>query len=382
MRIGLVLTNDWELFGNGSGDYFEVQHRPLEALLKTVADHGAKLTVMAEVGQQWAHQSIADRHPWAAEIVSAWEEALIRAVRAGNDVQMHFHPQWLGAISSNGEWKLDHARVYTSRLKDGELQSIFARGRSYLNGLLKPADPDYECLAFRAGGYLIEPARRVLQALENNGFAADTSVTKGLVDEGYDFRGAHSNCLPWSPDYDDVRRPRSETNVRAILEFPVYSGQLGGFPRFRRLFQLKKTGATEVETEWFRASARRFSRLYPSRKRAHGVLQRAAALRPLRAIKLTRDVLSPTAATQLDYDVLPATVFGDLIEQAFSELAVREGEAIVPAIAVGHVKSMHDTSQISRTLDHVNSRFRGRMVHWTLREAIDYWKPRTVPSPS
>jgi len=52
MKLALILTNDWELFGDGSGDYFEIQHKPLEELLDTVEDHGAKLTVMAEVGQQ------------------------------------------------------------------------------------------------------------------------------------------------------------------------------------------------------------------------------------------------------------------------------------------------------------------------------------------
>jgi len=76
MKLGLIISNDWELFGDGSGDYFEVQHRPLEALLQTVEDHGAKLTVMAEVAQQWAHQRISPHAPWAREVVEAWESIL------------------------------------------------------------------------------------------------------------------------------------------------------------------------------------------------------------------------------------------------------------------------------------------------------------------
>jgi hypothetical protein len=44
MRLGLVLTNDWELYGDGSGDYFEVQERPLRSLLRAAEDYGAKIT--------------------------------------------------------------------------------------------------------------------------------------------------------------------------------------------------------------------------------------------------------------------------------------------------------------------------------------------------
>ena len=58
MKIGLVFINDWELFGDGSGDYFKIQHQPLLELLDTVELHGARLTVMAEVAQQWAYRNL------------------------------------------------------------------------------------------------------------------------------------------------------------------------------------------------------------------------------------------------------------------------------------------------------------------------------------
>ena len=44
MKIGLVLTNDWELFGDGSGDYYELQYKPLEDLLKILKEYEAKIT--------------------------------------------------------------------------------------------------------------------------------------------------------------------------------------------------------------------------------------------------------------------------------------------------------------------------------------------------
>ena len=56
MKIGLVFTNDWELFGDGSGDYFEVQHNPLKDLLKVFDKYNAKLSIMAETFQQLKHR--------------------------------------------------------------------------------------------------------------------------------------------------------------------------------------------------------------------------------------------------------------------------------------------------------------------------------------
>ena len=92
MKIGLVLSNDWELFGNGSGDYFEIQHHPLQQLLDVVEGHGAPLTVLAEIGQQWAHQRLGQQESWAHDIACAWESILQDTIRRGSDVQLHLHP--------------------------------------------------------------------------------------------------------------------------------------------------------------------------------------------------------------------------------------------------------------------------------------------------
>src|SRR6266511_3161138 len=111
MRLGLVISNDWELFGDGSGEYFEIQHRPLEDLLKTIENHGAKLTVMAEVGQQWAHQRICEQETWAREVVEAWESVLKETIKKKFDVQLHLHPQWLNAEYKNSAWCVDISMV-------------------------------------------------------------------------------------------------------------------------------------------------------------------------------------------------------------------------------------------------------------------------------
>src|SRR5262245_19077263 len=158
MRLGLILTNDWELFGDGSGDYFEIQHRPLEDLLGVFAKYNAKLTVMAEVGQQWAHQRIGDREPWARNVVEAWESILKKTIRNKHEVQLHLHPQWLDAEYKDNKWQVNLDNWAVSSLPSETTGKIFKKGKLYLENILKPVAPSYECIAFRAGAYCIQPS--------------------------------------------------------------------------------------------------------------------------------------------------------------------------------------------------------------------------------
>jgi hypothetical protein len=151
MKLGLILSNDWELFGDGSGDYFEVQHRPLKALLQTVEDHGANLTVMAEVAQQWAHQRLAPHATWAREVVEAWEAILQETVKRRSDVQLHVHPQWLHARYEQQAWQVDFDQWAIAKLDPTSIETVIQRGQQYLERLLQPINPDYACIAFRAG---------------------------------------------------------------------------------------------------------------------------------------------------------------------------------------------------------------------------------------
>lgn len=371
MKLGLVFTNDWELLGDGTGDYFEVQHRPLEQLAAVMQDYGARLTVMAEVAQQWAHLELADRFSWAKEIATAWESILTRIVAAGHDAQLHLHPQWLDATHEGDGWKLHFDRWAVSSLSRSELYRVISHGKAYLESLLTPADPSYECLAFRAGAYTIQPSRDIVPSLVASGFLCDTSVTKGIVqDELYDFRNAHSNCIPWHADPEHIE---CQADIPSgLMEMPIYSATMWDSPLLRRCrwFQYGTVLSSE-ERKWFTDRERIWNVRYPR------------AARPFfrykfRPVHLVQAWLRRTAV-QLDYDVLCAKTFVDLLRRLFTEGAGNrwsDPEIIVPVVASGHVKSMHSTENVARILARVHSELGGTVVHWTLREAVRYWKKR------
>ena len=129
MKIALVLTNDWELFGDGSGSYYEVQHKPLAELLPLLSAYDAKITLMAEVMQQFSHQSIAAENPEAKEISNSWENIIRDAAVRGHDVQLHLHPQWQGAKYTGSKWQCDMDKWKLSAHSPETIEMMIKRGK-------------------------------------------------------------------------------------------------------------------------------------------------------------------------------------------------------------------------------------------------------------
>ncbi len=380
MKLGIILSNDWELYGDGSGNYFEVMHRPLENLLRCVENHGAKLTVMAEIGQQWAHMKIAENEKWAQEICVAWDSIVQETIKRKSDVQLHLHPQWLNARNQDQKWHVDCDHFAISDFCAPSRVNVLKKGKQYLDRLLQPVDSDYECIAFRAGGYFIEPSKFVIKHLRDAGILCDTSVTKGLYYPGFfDYRDAHSNCVPWFSSSENIKY-KSDNN-EGILEIPIYSRNCYDWPLFRKLvspelyYKLVFRGSTsEEEWIWFGENNAYINKRYPRPVRP---LKQSYQPHLLNKSKyLLQKCLISKRGMQLDYDVLPAKKFVKYIEEIYDDRTIEKSfqqkDVIIPVMASGHVKSMQNCDNISRILDEINSHFKDNVVFWTLSEAVKY----------
>lgn len=374
MKLGLIISNDWELFGDGSGDYFEVQHRPLEALLQTVEDHGATLTVMAEVGQQWAHRHIAPQAPWAREIVEAWESILRDTVARGSDVQLHFHPQWLQARYERDQWHVNYDQWAIGALDTASIERHLREGKHYLERLLQPVNPDYECVAFRAGAYCIEPSQDVIASLQKLGFLCDSSVTKGLYHpQYYDYRDAHGHLVPWfvSPNGVKYKHDRDE----GLLEIPIYAHESVDSPLLRKFVSPSLfyrmcfgVGLSQEDQQWLAHKQKRMVQRYP-------VFQRNVVKNNITSLKWLLSKIWVKSAIQLDYDSLPPKAFvkclQHILERQFT--ASEHEDLVLPVMASGHVKEVPNFDNMHRILDEIHAHLKDRVVYWNLRDAIRYW---------
>jgi hypothetical protein len=220
--LHLMLHDDWEIYGDGTGDPQSLMFEPARRILDICDQYGAKYTFYAEVGQQLNMLNAPSK--WAKD-ADTWEKVLKDAVARGHDVQLHFHPQWIGAELKNGQWKLNFYRWNTARVEEALLDEWIGKGTAYLRGLLQGDAPDYRLLSYRAGGWMCQPSTGLYNVLKKHGIICDVSVMKGrykrFADGGFiDFRNAHSRFEPWEVDPDDFAL---EKQGSGLWELPVFT---------------------------------------------------------------------------------------------------------------------------------------------------------------
>jgi hypothetical protein len=375
MKVGLIISNDWELFGDGSGNYFEIQHKPLELLLSTVENYGAKLTVMAEVAQQWAHERICRQEGWAGDIVEAWDEILKATIRRGHDVQLHLHPQWNNAEYVDNKWRVVLDNWAISSLSSDSIRTILREGKAYLENLLRSIKPSYECIAFRAGDYCIEPSGPVIEGLIQAGILCDSSITKGMYKQHFfDYRDADSNFFPWFVSHNNIKYKGDK--YPTILEIPIYSYETLDSEILRKFlaprlfyFFFFWTCISAKNSKWLCKRTK-------LERRRYAFSQRPWTRRSMTSPAWWFSKLISKTYIQLDYDVLPPEIFVKFIQAVFERGCPRtykDADFIMPLIAIGHVKRTDNCDNIERILQLLQRRFGNRLVFWTLSDAVKYW---------
>jgi hypothetical protein len=206
--IDLVLTDDWELRGDGSGDIRTIQFANLRTLTHLYEDVGLRGSFNPEVLQQLYHLRFAGQHPELLEVAHEWAELVRTIYQRGHDVQLHVHPQWYGARYCNGRWNLPSDWTLGHHPAE-RVSTMIAECKAYLEALVRPLDPVYRRVSFRAGTWALVPSERVLTALIRAGIVVDISVAPGLVKSGeveVDYRHVDEPFLPYCPDLRDARR--------------------------------------------------------------------------------------------------------------------------------------------------------------------------------
>jgi hypothetical protein len=221
--LEIILTLDYEVHGNGDGSPRALMLEPTARMLRQFDDHGAKLTVMADIGEILRFRRHARETGSDDFAYHAIADQLRTVVATGHDVQLHVHPAYFNAELVDDRWRLDYSEYDLAGLDFERIDAIVRTGKTYLEKLLRPVDASYACIASRSANWSMQPSPNLVRALLDNGIRIDTSVFKygrraGMV--RFDYSHAHSELVPWRVDASDVCRadPQGE-----LLEFPIYS---------------------------------------------------------------------------------------------------------------------------------------------------------------
>ena len=261
--MDLALTLDYELFGDGSGDLFTDVINPTNEILETCSSYNAKITIFFEVVEYWRineEWNKGNHMGYLDNPIVAMENQMRGALRAGHDIQLHVHPQWINAQYNRGwivddNWCMKDIPLSSTESFDMNLISVLHKGKETLEQLLKPELETYCCNIFRAGGFNILPSKNIISALKELGFKVDSSVFYGGYDRNnetdIDFRTLKNKVPYWSVDNGDVLNQNSVVNEGGnIIELPVFSAEIIRYRKydFHRLSVLFKNSSSAKKT--------------------------------------------------------------------------------------------------------------------------------------
>ena len=231
MSLRILWSADYELYlGENFLPEAQVLLEPTSALLDTCEQLGIPLCLFADVACLWRYRQTGE-----SAFPDAAEEQLRDAVRRGHDVQAHAHPHWQHARREEGRWSAPLDSFLVGVLEDA--RPLLASIRDHLNRLLRPVDPDYDCVAFRAGNYGLQPRiEHVFAALRETGYRLDSSVVPNLVLRNavnrIDFRGY----------------PERDTMLHGLYEVPIATARFGLFDAVLRRLRRPTRGRPRGRT--------------------------------------------------------------------------------------------------------------------------------------
>lgn len=174
-KVKIIMSLDYEIFGEGSGDIAKHMISPADRILKICDKFGVPMTIMFEICE---YMKFKEFDAQLTEDLGYSPSTLIReqvraAFKRGHDVQLHMHPQWIGAMYKNKKWILDGLGSDISRYPEDIIGKIVKDGTDELTGLLKDIDGNYKCNTVRFTGYhWLEAPRKTHDILKKNGIKA------------------------------------------------------------------------------------------------------------------------------------------------------------------------------------------------------------------
>ncbi len=226
MKLQLIFTLDYELFGDGTGSVLHEQIKPTNQLLDIFDEYGAKLSIFFEYGQYLGYEKFTSDSNQFEKDNKLIREQLMDTIKRKHDVQFHYHPTWYDATYSNSKIELDTKMFDISNLKEEEIDEVIGSGKEFLENLLKPINSNYECNTFRAGAWSMENSQKVLKIFQKNDFKCDTSVApyaKFSSSYGeFDYSNAQSSYEPWFIDINSNSLTK-HSSKKEFLELPIYT---------------------------------------------------------------------------------------------------------------------------------------------------------------
>lgn len=189
----VILSYDYELFfGDRSGTVLKSLIEPTSVILDAMDEVGLKGNFF--VDWQMLKYLQQERNEKAQQDYIMIKNQLKDIVRRGHRIELHIHPHWVDAkYNGDGTWNFDNFSHYSLQsFSQEDVTQMFIDGTNLLNSIAREVDPLYKIIAFRAGGWAVQPFDKLKAGFEQAGIVIDSSPSKGFyvrnLHSYYDFR--------------------------------------------------------------------------------------------------------------------------------------------------------------------------------------------------
>ncbi len=311
--IEIIVTVDYEIYGNGTGSLRDLIYEPTEKLRTIFKKWNAPWVAFIEAAELEAF-STARTDP-AIDLV---ERQVSELYRDGAEIGLHLHPQWYNARRTGTAWHPDYSEYNLCFLPPDRIDEIVGRSISYLRRTL--GEPGFVPLSFRAGNWLLQPTAAAARSLSEHGIRVDSSVFKGGLqrDRGLDYRRSRKNGYYWMFS-EDVNIPDPHGR---LLELPTY---------------------TRMVPIWQMITAKRLSlqRKGTDQQRSNKLARMREFARLLHPMKL--DFCRQTAE-----QMIKMIEFEMMKDQ-------KERDVYRPLVAIGHTKDLVETDTLEFFITHLQN---------------------------
>lgn len=239
--LNVAITFDYELFlGENFASNSEVLFAPTAKILDILDKYGVKATFFVDVCSAFQHKKFG-----IYSFTEQFEEQIKNMVSRGHDVQLHIHSNWLYSEYEQGKWEINREkyRLHSLGFEDrsesraDSADAVIANGVKYLTYILQEVRTDYKCVAYRAGGYSIQPHSAPVAVLRKNGIFIDSSVCPhwhiNSAINSYDFRKLPHSTNWWlTPRKDFTYEGKVEEG--GLFEVPIYTDKNSLFDKLTK----------------------------------------------------------------------------------------------------------------------------------------------------
>ena len=213
----ILLTFDYELFfGTPSGSVEKCILEPTDKIIKILNKYDKKGIFFIDTLYLEKLREIGDLNT-----LEKIHEQLRCLVANKHRIELHLHPHWLDAKFENNSWHFTSYRYYRLHaLPQEKIITLFQRGKAMLEDIAKEIDTDYKVIAFRAGGWSIEPFMQLKNAFVESNILVDSSVGYGMKLNGVAHHFDFTN-VPLKALYRFEESVTKEKDKGRFIEVPI-----------------------------------------------------------------------------------------------------------------------------------------------------------------